>query len=98
MEHPDCKNSVTISWRNQILSDSAVPPCYFSWVTRPELIRLCSFLRSSKTKTLKKFFIQNVVGWTLRDYSKTASEAIQAFVAETLLAPSVSKKLRNGEG
>lgn len=52
---------------------------------------LLSLIKHSQDS--KELFIQNAVGWMLREYSKTVSEAVQAFVAGTLLAHSISKKL-----
>ena len=34
-----------------------------------------------------EFFIQKAIGWALREYSKTAPKAVQAFVSKTTLAP-----------
>lgn len=34
-----------------------------------------------------EFFIQKAIGWSLREYSKVAPEAVQKYVAETNLAP-----------
>ncbi|MBD1873849.1 DNA alkylation repair protein [Nodosilinea sp. FACHB-131] len=52
---------------------------------------LLSLIKHSQDS--KELFTQNAVGWMLREYSKTASEAVQVFVVETLLVPSISKKL-----
>lgn len=40
-----------------------------------------------QNKDSKEFFIQKAIGWALREYSKTAPEAVQGFVSTASLAP-----------
>ncbi|WP_239256105.1 DNA alkylation repair protein [Listeria ilorinensis] len=40
-----------------------------------------------KERRQKEFFIQKAIGWSLREYAKTAPEAVYQFVEQTELAP-----------
>jgi len=44
-----------------------------------------------KHKNSTKFFIQKAIGWALREYAKTNTEAVKNFVVNTNLKP-LSKK------
>jgi len=39
------------------------------------------------TRTSREFFIQNAIGWALREYSKTDRDLVTALVADTPLQP-----------
>ncbi|MBW4481421.1 MAG: DNA alkylation repair protein [Tildeniella torsiva UHER 1998/13D] len=40
-----------------------------------------------QNKDSREFFLQKAIGWALREYSKTAPEAVQGFVSTASLAP-----------
>jgi 3-methyladenine DNA glycosylase AlkD len=67
------------------------------WLRRTTLIFQLGYKRETDAALLfslvqknlasREFFIQKAIGWALREYSKTAPAAVEAFVASTPLAP-----------
>ena len=45
------------------------------------------FALIEENRTSNEFFIQKAIGWALREYSKTDSAAVEAFIGQTNLAP-----------
>jgi 3-methyladenine DNA glycosylase AlkD len=87
MEHPDRRDLVIGNWRgsDNIWLHRATLLFQLGYKTQTDAALLFSLVEQNKDS--KEFFIQKAIGWALREYSKTAPEAVQAFVAETLLAP-----------
>ncbi|PZU96595.1 MAG: DNA alkylation repair protein [Leptolyngbya sp.] len=87
IEYPDQRDPVIGNWRG---SDNL-------WLRRTTLLfqlghkaqtdEALLFVLIEQNRDSREFFIQKAIGWALREYSKTAPEAVQAFVSETSLAP-----------
>ncbi|UOQ93003.1 DNA alkylation repair protein [Halobacillus shinanisalinarum] len=78
---------ITVDWSN---SDHM-------WVRRASLLNQLSFKEKTneqllfpaigKLKHEKEFFIEKAIGWSLREYSKTAPQAVISFIESTELRP-----------
>ncbi|WP_079480915.1 DNA alkylation repair protein [Halobacillus salinus] len=85
--YPDQLIPVTKEWRQ---SDNM-------WVRRSSVLHQLKFKDMTDERLLfetvevlkneKEFFIEKAIGWALREYSKTAPEAVQDFINNTELRP-----------
>lgn len=85
--HPEVRDSIITRWRS---SDNF-------WLRRTTLLFQLGYKDKTDEALLfslieqnlesKEFFIQKAIGWILREYSKSAPEVVQAYVAQTALAP-----------
>ena len=85
-QYPSSRGAVINQWRHQ---DNF-------WLRRTALLFQLSYKTDTDEGLLfslveenqqsREFFIQKAIGWALREYSKTAPDAVQAFVYRTALA------------
>lgn len=85
--YPDRQDPVIDSWRgsDNIWLRRTTLLFQLGYKTQTDEALLFSLIEQNRES--KEFFIQKAIGWALREYSKTAPEAVQAFVAEASLAP-----------
>jgi 3-methyladenine DNA glycosylase AlkD len=86
-QYPDHRDRVISQWRD---SDNF-------WLRRTTLLFQLGYKANTDEALLfslvtanresAEFFIQKAIGWALREYSKTAPEAVKTFVQEISLAP-----------
>jgi 3-methyladenine DNA glycosylase AlkD len=87
LRYPDARDGTVARWRS---SDNF-------WLRRTTLLFQLGYKDKTDEALLfslieenldsKEFFIQKAIGWILREYSKTAPNVVQDYVAKTALAP-----------
>lgn len=92
LKYPEQVNSVIEEWRH---SDNM-------WIQRSCLLYQLKYKDRTDFKLLmdlirqyqpiKEFFVQKAIGWTLRQYSKTAPEAVRLFIDEIQLKGLAAKE------
>lgn len=87
MEYPDRRDLVIGNWRGSENFWLRRTTLLFQLGYKTQTDESLLFALVEQNKDSKEFFLQKAIGWALREYSKTAPEAVQAFVAERQLAP-----------
>lgn len=85
-QYPSCRDAALEPWRNSENLWLRRTTLLFQLGYKAETDRALLFSLIEQNSDSKEFFIQKAIGWALREYSKVAPEAVQAFVAETPLA------------
>jgi 3-methyladenine DNA glycosylase AlkD len=86
-QYPDSRDRTLTPWRqseNIWLRRTAILfQLSYKTATDADLL----FAIATENRESSEFFIQKAIGWALREYSKTAPDAVQTFVATAELAP-----------
>jgi 3-methyladenine DNA glycosylase AlkD len=86
-QYPSSRQTVIDSWRESENIWLRRTTLLFQLGYKAQTDEALLFCLIEQNKDSKEFFLQKAIGWALREYSKTAPEAVKIFVAETALAP-----------
>ncbi|MGB3201511.1 MAG: DNA alkylation repair protein [Nodosilinea sp.] len=85
-QYPDCRDAVINTWRDSGNFWLRRTTLLFQLGYKADTDAALLFSLVEQNSRSKEFFIQKAIGWALREYSKTAPDAVQDFVASTPLA------------
>jgi 3-methyladenine DNA glycosylase AlkD len=90
-QYPSSREPVISQWRDHENLWLRRTTLLFQLGYKTETDERLLFALAEENQDSLEFFIQKAIGWALREYSKTAPEAVQSFVSQTALA-SLSKR------
>ncbi len=85
-QYPSSREAVIDQWRHQDNLWLRRTTILFQLGYKTETDERLLFALVEENQDSLEFFIQKAIGWALREYSKTAPEAVQSFVARAALA------------
>ncbi|MGG6241570.1 DNA alkylation repair protein [Nodosilinea sp. AN01ver1] len=85
-QHPSSREAVINQWRHQEDFWLRRTTLLFQLGYKTDTDERLLFALVEENQESQEFFIQKAIGWALREYSKTAPEAVQSFVSRTALA------------
>ncbi len=86
-QYPDHRDRVISQWRHAENFWLRRTTLLFQLGYKAETHEALLFSLVKANQDSSEFFIQKAIGWALREYSKTAPEAVTTFVREESLAP-----------